>query len=523
MDVQIVRPLIHRARQTVLMPDEPGYRTAFPHARTLQVNGQPTVLAVKHTIDVARVLANIGVEAPSPIDLYYDWSNGTPFDAQRVTARLMVSNDRAYVLNAFGTGKTRASLYACDYLIRCGRIKRALVVAPLSTLSVVWEREAVMHFPALRPVVLHGSRDKRVERIQGQDWNLGIINHDGVYTVLSYLLLAGIQAVVLDELAAFRNRKSRKWKNAKAVVERVPFAWGLTGAPTPNSLTDAWAQVRLLTPERAPPTMGEFRDMVETRVTQWKWLPKPGGKNVVAEMMQPAVRFTREEVAELPPLSVVERQVTLEPVQVKAYKALQAKAHAKFMAGEVTAVNSGVLINKLLQVAAGCVYSDTRGVIRLPCAPRLAEVEDLIEQADAKVIVYVAYRHLTEMVEAHLRKRWPVAVVHGDVATGVRNRIFNAFQDEPEPHVLVAHPQCMAHGLTLTAADTIVWYGPLPNLEIYEQANARITRPGQTRHQVIAHIQASRVEREVYRMLRDKADIQQGVLDLFAEMGKGIV
>jgi SNF2 family DNA or RNA helicase len=89
--------------------------------------------------------------------------------------------------------------------------------------------------------------------------------------------------------------------------------------------------------------------------------------------------------------------------------------------------------------------------------------------------------------------------------------------------VLVAHPQCMAHGLTLTAADTIVWYGPLPNLEIYEQANARITRPGQTRHQVIAHVQACRVEREVYRMLRDKADIQQGVLDLFAEMGKGIV
>jgi SNF2 family DNA or RNA helicase len=306
-------------------------------------------------------------------------------------------------------------------------------------------------------------------------------------------------------------------------VERVPFAWGLTGAPTPNSLTDAWAQARLLTPERAPPTMTEFREMVETRVTQWKWLPKPGGKEVIANMMQPAVRFTREDVVELPPVTVVEREVRMEPVQLKAYRQLQQVAHAKFVAGEVTAVNSGVLLGKLLQVAAGRVYSDTRGVIKLPCASRLAEVEDLVEQADAKVIVYVAYRHLTEMVEEHLRKRWPVAVVTGDVSPGVRARVFNAFQDDAEPHVLVAHPQCMAHGLTLTAADTIVWFGPLPNLEIYEQANARITRPGQTRHQIVAHVQSCAVERGVYRMLRDKADIQSGVLGLFEQMGKGIV
>jgi SNF2 family DNA or RNA helicase len=519
----LLRPLIHRARQTVLMPDDAPYRDAFPHAKPIQANGGPVVLAVKHTLDVARVLSNIGVEAPSPIDLYYDWSNDTPFEAQRVTARLMVSNGRAYILNAFGTGKTRAALFAIDCLIRFGRIKRALVVAPLSTLSVVWEREAVLHFPALRPAVLHGDREKRIARVQDKGWNLGIINHDGLHTVLSHLMLAGVQAVVIDELAAFRNRKSRKWKNAKSLVERVPFAWGLTGAPTPNSLTDAWAQARLLTPERAPPTMTEFRDMVETRVTQWKWLPKPGGKEVVANMMQPAVRFTREDVVELPPVTVVEREVRMEPVQLKAYKQLQQVAHAKFVAGEVTAVNSGVLLGKLLQVAAGRVYSDTRGVIKLPCASRLAEVEDLVEQADAKVIVYVAYRHLTEMVEEHLRKRWPVAVVTGDVSPGVRARVFNAFQDDAEPHVLVAHPQCMAHGLTLTAADTIVWFGPLPNLEIYEQANARITRPGQTRHQIVAHVQSCAVERGVYRMLRDKADIQSGVLGLFEQMGKGIV
>jgi SNF2 family DNA or RNA helicase len=518
--MQLDRPIVHRARQAVLMPVAEPYVSAFPHARHVQPNGKPAILAVKHTLDVARVLENIGVEAPSPIELYYDWSGGTPFEAQKETAKLLVSNFRGYVLNALGTGKTRAALYAIDYLKRAGAIKRALVLAPLSTLTVVWEREIAFNFPTLKPAVFHGSRQKRIEMIEDPSWDVGIINHDGLHTVISYLVMARVGAIVVDELTAFRSRKSRRWKTANTLTERAPYVWGMTGAPTPNSLLDAWAQVRLITPTRVPSSSNAFRDSVLTRISPFRYLPKPEGARVVAEAMQPAVRFTRDQVVELPPVTYIERQVPMEPMQARAYKEMRDRCYAKFQAGEVTAVNAGVLLSKLMQVAGGAVYSDTRGVIKFPCQSRLNELELLVEEADAKVIVYCAFRHLVDIVHEHLSKRFQVAAVHGDVSAGQRTAIFNAFQDEADPHVLVAHPQCMAHGLTLTAADMIVWWGPVVNNEHYEQANARITRPGQVRHQIVAHLHGSPEERRVYRMMREKASIQGSVLSIFERMGE---
>jgi len=96
-----------------------------------------------------------------------------------------------------------------------------------------------------------------------------------------------------------------------------------------------------------------------------------------------------------------------------------------------------------------------------------------------------------------------------------RNEIFNTFQDSPEKQLLIAHPQCMAHGLTLTAANTIVWFTPTTSLEIYEQANARITRPGQSHKTLVIHLTGTAIERKLYSRLRQKARLQGALLDMF--------
>ena len=108
-----------------------------------------------------------------------------------------------------------------------------------------------------------------------------------------------------------------------------------------------------------------------------------------------------------------------------------------------------------------------------------------------------------------------VAQVSGETPKGRRDQIFINFQNAAMPRVLVAHPKCMSHGLTLTAANTIVWYSPSNSLETYEQACARITRPGQLLKQLIVHLTGTAVESKLYRRLQQKASLQGALLEMF--------
>ena len=137
--------------------------------------------------------------------------------------------------------------------------------------------------------------------------------------------------------------------------------------------------------------------------------------------------------------------------------------------------------------------------------------------SDLKVIVFVPLTGALEALAAELRKDWTVEVVHGGTSKTERDRIFSEFQKTPDPRVLVANAATMSHGLTLTAATTIVWYAPVHSNEIYEQACARVRRPGQTRTTVIAHVAGSDMERRVYQRLKDKQSLQGILLDLMKE------
>ena len=151
--------------------------------------------------------------------------------------------------------------------------------------------------------------------------------------------------------------------------------------------------------------------------------------------------------------------------------------HTLFTSGEtITAVNAGVLHNKLLQVSCGFIYTDKQTVYSLPVDSRLEAVEELISENDRKSIVFVPFIHALEGIAEYLEKKgYKVATVSGSTSRGKRDKIFGDFMNKDDPTVIVAHPQCMAHGLTLTAANMIIWYSPTQSLEIYEQANARIT------------------------------------------------
>jgi len=169
------------------------------------------------------------------------------------------------------------------------------------------------------------------------------------------------------------------------------------------------------------------------------------------------------------------------------------------------------------------VYDDQHNVNELDPDQRLATIKDIIEQRmdiedPGKCIVFVPYIHMLDGVSRFLTKeKLPHFVVSGATSLPKRNEIFTKFQHGTGTETLLAHPACMSHGLTLTAADTIVWASSIPSLEIFEQANARITRVGQRHKQQVIMLYGSKTERETYRRLRMKRAVQDDILELLSE------
>jgi SNF2 family DNA or RNA helicase len=184
----------------------------------------------------------------------------------------------------------------------------------------------------------------------------------------------------------------------------------------------------------------------------------------------------------------------------------------------ITAVNEGVLQGKLLQVACGYLYTDKKTVYELPSKGRLQALEEVIHETDRKILVFVPFTHALTGIANYLRsKHHTVEVVYGATSRGARDRIFTSFQTKPDPRIIVAHPGCMSHGLTLTAANTIVWYAPITSNDTYDQANARIVRPGQTARTLIVHLGGTPVERITYARLKRRGKMQGVLLELFKQ------
>ena len=491
--------------------------TIIPSAKTLEYKGR-TLVVVPHKLDEVRVLRNLGFDTPAPVSSHYDWPGRyKPFAHQKTTVEFLTMNPRAFCLNGMGSGKSISTLWAFDYLRRAGLVKKMLIISPLSTLERAWGDEIFRHFPEMSFTVLHGSREKR-HKLLANDFDIYIINHDGIKskeTIERLIQREGLDLVVIDEIASFRNASTERWKALNMLVngdekKGIPsknWVWGLTGTPTPNAPTDAWAQCRLISPTRVPKYYGHFRDTVMKQQTQYKWMAREGALDVVQAAMQPAIRFAREDCLDLPPTTYVTRQTELTAEQKRTFDDMLRKFKAEHDGGSITAVNEAVKLNKLLQICLGVAYG-TEGEIAIPARPRIELVREIIEEAEAKVLVFVPLTAPLLALAEDLSKDFRVAVVHGETSKGKRDQIFKDFQQNPEPRVLIANPGTLSHGLTLTAASTVVWFAPIHSNEIYQQACARVTRPGQTRNTLIVNIQATPLEQKIYERLQSREKMQ---------------
>ena len=488
-------------------------------AKPLDYNGTPLVV-LPHGIDEVKILNNLGIRAPSPILYHYDWPGGfVPYDHQKDTAAFLTLHPRGLVLNEIGTGKTQSALWAADYLMRARKVKKVLIVSPLSTLERVWADGIFTGLTHRKFVVLHGTSERRL-RLLNTEADFYIINHDG-FGIIAKDSVDKFDLVIVDEAAVLRNPSTKRYKCFKRWLDKHPTIrlWLMTGTPTPNAPTDAWALAKLIGSPLATKTFTAFRDQVMMQVSQWKYIPRPEALNIVQHILQPAVRYMREDCFDLPDTVIQTRTVALTTEQSKHYKQMLKHfitelAEEQREKGTITAVNEAVKLQKLVQIACGVAYGDNGENIQLDCAPRVNLVKELIEEAGEKVILFVPLTGTLHMLERELSKHWSCAVVNGAVSSGQRNKIFHDFQHQKDPRVLIAHPATMAHGLTLTSASTIIWYGPINQNEQYTQANGRIERIGKRHVSNVIHIEATELEHKMYERLRNKQKLQGLLLDL---------
>lgn len=505
----------------------PDKYSLIPKSKTLPIDGGYQV-AVWWGLDEVRVLRNLGVnKAPSPIEGRYDWPGRfKPMRHQIETAAFFTLNRRAFCFNDPGTGKTSAALWAADFLITQRLVRRVLVVCPMSIMHSAWMddlQNTIIHRSAV--VAHHAKAARRIEAVQ-QDFEFVIINYDGLELVASEIKNDGrFDLIIVDESNAYKTTTTTRWKVLNSLLTPDTYLWMMTGTPSSQSPLDAYGLAKLVNPSGVPKFITAWRDQTMNKITMFKWAPKPDAKDRVFAALQPAIRFTKAQCMDLPPVVVQTRKVPMTPQQTKYYNLLKQQMLVQASGATITAVNAAAALNKLLQISAGCAYTDTQETVEFDVTTRMRELLDVIEQTERKVLVFTLYRSVIERLTELLNKHdIPAEAIHGGVTATKRGDLIRRFQNDEKPRVLVLQPQAAAHGITLTAADTVVFYGPVTSVEQYIQAIARSDRKGQTADKVtVIHIESSPVEERLFKALTSKVDDNTLLVSMFnQEIKEGV-
>ena len=487
------------------------------HSKVLQTNGDVAEVAVKWGIEEAQVLRKLSIKnVPSPIEADYSWPGlYRPMGHQIKTASFLTLHKRAFCFNEQGTGKTASAIWASDYLLEKGYIRRVLVICPLSIMQSAWQAD-LFKFALHRSVsVAYGEREKRKEIVKSAS-SYVIINFDGLEVVKDEIKNGGFDLVIIDEANAYKNVKTKRFKTIKSIVDPGTWIWMMTGTPAAQSPLDAYGLAKLCVPDTTPMLYAGFRESVMYQLTRFKWIPKPTAEATVHRLLQPAIRFTKDECLDLPEVTHVSRYAPLSPQQSRYYKQLKKEMLIEAAGEEISAVNAASNLTKLLQISCGAVYTDAGNVVEFDVSNRLSTVLEVIEEATHKVLVFAPFTHTLTLLKDYLTKNGVTSeIIDGSVSVNKRTEAFKQFQEAENPKVLLIQPQAAAHGVTLTAANVVIWYAPVTSIESYLQANARVHRQGQKNPVTVVHIEGSPVETSLYDMLQRKLDFHTRIIELY--------
>lgn len=519
-----------------------GIKSAIPFVRSQPyANGELLMLPVCD--DTIKVLDNLGLPTNGMEPLRWQYKppmiegKYKPMAHQITSAAYMSVRKRCYNFSTMRTGKTGAVILCTDYLQSIKGVSGAvLVVATVSNLTGVWAHTIKTTLPSRRVVVVHsdkGLADRKAKLEIPADYY--VTNYDGVKLLkndLYQMLKDGrISIIVIDELTHYGNATSQRFKDMDTLVNaRYPqekYIYGLTGSPGSNP-EPVYGFAKMVNPARLPcRKFTGWRDLTMYKYNNeraWGYGIKRGAKDLIRQTLSPAIRFDKKDIMDLPPVVRQIRDTSLTKEQTKAYTMMKDEMLAVLGSGEVVeAIHKANLTQKLFQIAAGAAISDKKEVVTLDASARLATIEEVISEAQAKTVIFCTYTGVIDKLEQDLKARnYSVAVVDGRITGNKRDKIFRAFQEGYDPKILICHPRTTAFGVELSAADTMIFNGPpLTGEFVYAQALERLSSLKQKASQVsIIQIAATREERLFFEGLDKGLSQSEVVNNLFSYLKK---
>lgn len=504
-------------------------------------NGNPSAVLVRWELEQMQKCADIGVTVLSPMIRDYDFSGRyKPYVHQLKICSFLTTNKRALCFADMGTGKSLAVVHCIKYLLSIGEIKRALIIAPLSTLTRTWVDEFFNVDPSITVTKLHGPKAKRVE-LAANGAQVHVINYEGISVIHNEIKANNYDCVVIDEVTSYSNHESKRWKEAYNLFKDTKYVWGLTGTPILRGVIAAYGQASLVVPHNVKfRSFWEFRNAVQRKINDFLWVDRPEAHDIAFSMLRPAISIKKKDCIDLPSMVHVYREVELDKGQKAFYVKLKEESLVKDELMQVTAVNAAVLAGKLIQVATGCIYDDDGRALEFDVSGRINETIDFIQKArneastadKGKTIVFAPFKHTAALIRKKLsetkivvdgkERKIKAEIIDGDVSAKRRDDIFGRFKEDNSLDVIVAIPQTMSHGLTLTNASCIVWFGPCTSAETYAQACNRIDRPGQTESMTIVHLYSTPAEWKLYSNLRENKKSENYLLTFYKDFLRGI-
>ncbi|MTB43774.1 ATP-dependent helicase [Streptococcus uberis] len=428
-------------------------------------------------------------------------------DYQEYAKTWIVEHSHCGLLLDMGLGKTLTTLAAIDEIenVFCEGNK-ILIIAPKKVADETWSAEIEKWGFEFTYSKVLGTTKKRIEALETEA-DIYIINRENVvWLVEHYKTKWPFTFVVIDELSSFKSSKSKRFRALRKVRPKIKRLVGLTGTPAPNSLIDLWPQIYLMDRgERLETSQTKFKDRYfkpdkKNGPIVYSWTLRENAEGEIYQKIDDiCISMKAKDYLNLPQRT--DNVVTVSLSNMRAYKQLERDLVLEFKDQEITASNSAVLANKLLQMANGAIYDDEKKVINIH-DDKLDALENIVEESQGQpILVFYQYQHDLE----RLKKRFPQAEELTTVDKWNSGKI----------PMLLCHPQSAGHGLNLQkGGHIIVWFGLTWSLEYYQQANARLDRQGQTEPVIIHHLVAKdTVDERVLRILQGKEKNQNALLE----------
>jgi SNF2 family DNA or RNA helicase len=496
------------------------------------------------------------LEIPWPINCYYDWPcppHLTPDPHQTdLFAPHMAYSHRCMVLGGMGSQKTAATLWSLDWVMKMQHVNRVMIVGTKSTIDNAWLSDMHLFTPGRFEYSVLGTGSEHKATMAKKSHQVMLTTHDSLRSMyytneeLKDIRRNRMQRnptkelwesappwdlIIVDEFTYFRTHSASRTEIMTRIARDNPQTrlWFLSGSPIPNKPTDIYAPARMICPDRVPKYFTHFRDMVMNQISQYKWVPKKGATELIYSMIGDyAVRVDTNDVVDKPPC--LHRTKAVHATQQQTDMATELINEAAVMlenGEEITAANAAVLNNKLIQIYSGAVKTEKIdektgkkiATWRAIPTPKYKALKQLREKTEGPIIVFAPFRaNLVYLTKWAKKNGYKSAVINGSVGRTKRGKIFKKVQNN-EVDFLFSIADAMAHGVTLTRSNVVLWWSPLPSMnnDIYDQANHRHDRRGQTRTCYVLHFLGSKEEDILLKGVRGKQKQQKAFLEIMRQ------